>query len=81
MLKWISIPGKRRLALLEEASSRSGLPLKSIEKDWWVTVALKAVFATPHAAGILFKGGTSLSKGWGLIERFSEDVDLAIDRH
>jgi predicted nucleotidyltransferase component of viral defense system len=80
MLKWIRIPEKRRLQLLEEASNRSGLPIKSIEKDWWVTIALKAVFATPWAADIIFKGGTSLIKGWGVIERFSEDVDLAIDR-
>lgn len=80
MLKWIEVSQKRRLQLLEEASNRSGLPIKSIEKDWWVTIALRAVFITPWAANILFKGGTSLSKGWGLIERFSEDVDLALDR-
>ncbi|MHB1920835.1 MAG: nucleotidyl transferase AbiEii/AbiGii toxin family protein [Chitinophagaceae bacterium] len=41
---------------------------------------LKAVFQTPYAKHLLFKGGTSLSKSWNLIERFSEDIDLAIDR-
>jgi predicted nucleotidyltransferase component of viral defense system len=45
-----------------------------------VTVALKATFQTPYAKSLLFKGGTSLSKSWNLIERFSEDIDLAIDR-
>lgn len=51
-----------------------------VEKDWWVTLVLKAVFRTPYAPHLLFKGGTSLSKCWKLISRFSEDIDLAIDR-
>jgi len=49
-----------------------------IEKDWWVTITLKALFQTECKDSLIFKGGTSLSKGWGLIERFSEDIDLAI---
>ena len=53
----------------------------AIEKDWWVTVTLKALFQTECAKHLLFKGGTSLSKGWHLIERFSEDIDLAISHH
>lgn len=43
-------------------------------------IALRGVFDTPIAEHLVFKGGTSLSKGWKLIERFSEDIDLAIDR-
>jgi len=56
----------------------SGLRPAWIEKDYFVTEALRAV---TNAAGdsILFKGGTSLSKGWGLINRFSEDIDLFLD--
>jgi len=57
-----------------------GLPATAIEKDWWVTLVLGMVFATEFAGHLVFKGGTSLSKGWKLIERFSEDIDLAIDR-
>ena len=48
-----------------------------IEKDYWVTEALRVVAAS-HAEGVVFKGGTSLSKAWGLIKRFSEDLDLLI---
>jgi hypothetical protein len=48
-------------------------------KDYWVTRVLRAVVADPELQGkLLFKGGTSLSKGWGLIDRFSEDVDLLL---
>ncbi|GHT39525.1 hypothetical protein AGMMS49965_05780 [Bacteroidia bacterium] len=51
-----------------------------IEKDWWVTAVLRALFSLPHAENFSFKGGTSLSKCWNLIERFSEDIDIAINR-
>lgn len=43
-------------------------------------MVLRAIFSLPYATAFVFKGGTSLSKGWALIERFSEDIDLAIDR-
>ena len=51
-----------------------------IEKDWWVTTVLRALFALPYAENLSFKGGTSLSKCWNLIERFSEDIDIAVNR-
>lgn len=51
-----------------------------IEKDWWVTAVLRALFSLPYAEHLSFKGGTSLSKCWHLIDRFSEDIDIAIDR-
>jgi len=51
-----------------------------VEKDWWVSQTLKAVFELDVAEHLVFKGGTSLSKAWNLIERFSEDIDLAIER-
>jgi len=56
------------------------LNTKSIEKDWWVTAVIRALFSLPYAEHLLFKGGTSLSKCWHIIERFSEDVDIAINR-
>jgi len=53
-----------------------------IEKDFWVCWALKRVFSlSDFQAGLIFKGGTSLSKAYGAIHRFSEDIDLSIDRH
>ena len=53
---------------------------QAVEKDLWVTIILQMVFALPFADKLVFKGGTSLSKVFGMIERFSEDIDLAIDR-
>lgn len=49
-----------------------------IEKDYYLTEALRTI-ATLHPTQVILKGGTSLSKGWKLIERFSEDIDLALD--
>lgn len=51
-----------------------------VEKDYWVTFLLKRITAAPNNHRVVFKGGTSLSKAYGLIKRFSEDVDLAIIR-
>ena len=56
-----------------------GVNQVAIEKDWWVTVTLKALFQTDCRDSLIFKGGTSLSKGFNIIERFSEDIDLAIN--
>lgn len=80
MVKWLHLPQKRRIEILSAVSTRTGLLENAIEKDWWVTLILKAVFRTQWANNLVFKGGTSLSKAWFLIERFSEDIDLAIDR-
>ena len=68
-----------RLAMLQQTEvGHPGVNLVSIEKDWWVTVTLKALFQTDCRDSLIFKGGTSLSKGFNIIERFSEDIDLAI---
>ena len=53
--------------------------MQAVEKDLWVTVVLQQVFSLPVAKHLVFKGGTSLSKVWKVIQRFSEDIDLAID--
>ena len=77
---WLTLPKERRIEILNQATELTGLPSVAIEKDWWVTLAVNASFSLPYSNNIVFKGGTSLSKGWNLIERFSEDIDLAIDR-
>lgn len=77
---WLTLSQKRRIDLLNQVTEFTGLPVDAIEKDWWVTLALNACFSLPYSKNIIFKGGTSLSKAWNLIERFSEDIDLAIDR-
>jgi hypothetical protein len=79
-VNWLTLSKDRRIEFLNQATELTGLPSVAIEKDWWVTLALKASFSLPYSNNIIFKGGTSLSKGWNLIERFSEDIDLAIDR-
>ena len=66
--------------VLEQTSIRKSLPKQAIEKDLWVTEILQIMFGLPCAGSLVFKGGTSLSKVWNLISRFSEDIDLAIDR-
>lgn len=65
--------------VLTQAANKTGLPVQAIEKDLWVTVILQLVFTLPIAKHLIFKGGTSLSKVWKVICRFSEDIDLAID--
>lgn len=49
-----------------------------VEKDYWVTKALSLIFSNPIGTEVVFKGGTALSKCYGLIERFSEDIDLVV---
>lgn len=66
--------------LFSEAAARLDMTPAVVEKDFWVTWVLDRLFATPELARLLmFKGGTSLSKVYGLIERFSEDIDLILD--
>ena len=77
---WLTLSKERRIEILNQVTELTGLPAIAIEKDWWVTLALNACFSVSDSEHIIFKGGTSLSKGWDLIERFSEDIDLAIDR-
>ncbi len=69
---------QKRLVLLS-AEERVHLPAIAIEKDMWVTTILQILFNLDLDANVLFKGGTSLSKIGNLIERFSEDIDIAID--
>jgi hypothetical protein len=78
---FVQLPADRRLRLCAEAQARLGLPAVSIEKDFWVCWTLRELFGAPGwGEHLTFKGGTSLSKAWQLIERFSEDIDIVIDR-
>jgi len=65
-------------AFLTAAAADSGLPETFVEKDYWITEILRTI-ATTLGERAIFKGGTSLSKGWNLLDRFSEDIDLFVD--
>lgn len=80
MIDWLKVEDDRKKQVYEQVGANEGLPTIAIEKDFWVTFVLQAVFELKFAEHLVFKGGTSLSKGWNLIQRFSEDVDLAVDR-
>ena len=73
---------KERRDLFIGAADRLRTNEQNIEKDFWVCWTLDALFNELEAGGprLLFKGGTSLSKGYGLIERFSEDIDITVFR-
>ena len=68
-----------RLQALEQAADVSGRPPHLLEKDIWVVWSLQCLFSGRYASQLVFKGGTSLSKAYGVIRRFSEDVDLTYD--
>lgn len=80
MIEWLKLTDERKRLILNQANAATGLPVHAIEKDWWVTLTLQAIFSTKWKGNLVFKGGTSLSKAWSLIQRFSEDIDLAMDR-
>ena len=70
-----------RRAFIEEAAAQRDLTTVVIEKDFWVCWTLRRLVSTPDLKGhVTFKGGTSLSKAYGIIQRFSEDIDLTIRR-
>ncbi|EKD42209.1 MAG: hypothetical protein ACD_73C00265G0002 [uncultured bacterium] len=62
-------------------AAQLNIPEIFIEKDYWVTYALHAIFHAPIGVETVFKGGTALSKCFGLIDRFSEDIDLVVKHH
>ncbi|MEC4722774.1 nucleotidyl transferase AbiEii/AbiGii toxin family protein [Noviherbaspirillum sp. CPCC 100848] len=79
---YLSLPAQERAEILAIAADRLDRPATLIEKDFWVVWTLSALFDTPLGQGLTFKGGTSLSKAYRLIDRFSEDIDLTYDiRH
>ena len=80
MSKWIDFTIDERKVMIQTVSEAKQIDEASVEKDWWVTAVLYAIFHTSIGEYLLFKGGTSLSKGWNIINRFSEDIDLALSR-
>lgn len=81
MSKWIDFSIDERRAMIQGVVDSMHIDEAAAEKDWWVTAVLYALFRTSPAEYLLFKGGTSLSKGWKIIDRFSEDIDLALGRN
>jgi len=76
---WFELSLADRSEALEVAAARSGRPAHLLEKDIWVVWALSAIYASPLGDTLTFKGGTSLSKVYKVIDRFSEDIDLTYD--
>lgn len=76
---FLSLSARDRRDALGVAADRSGRPAHLLEKDVWVVWALQTIFGSDLGTHLVFKGGTSLSKAYGIIHRFSEDVDLTYD--
>ena len=71
MNRYLKADDKSRKQMIEMVQEHVMLPAQSIDKDLWVTQVLHALFSLPVSDKLIFKGGTSLSKAWGLIDRFS----------
>ncbi len=80
MINWLKLTKQRQIDLFNQLSSQTGIQAQAIEKDAWVTLVLRMIFGSEIEQHLVFKGGTSLSKAYKLIKRFSEDIDIAIDR-
>ena len=78
--EWLRLSDNDKLICFNAITDKYDLKMPAVEKDWWVTQTLAIVFSMSCAKSLIFKGGTSLSKAWKIIERFSEDIDLALDR-
>ncbi len=80
MAEWfLSLGRDDQREVLEQVRAKTGRPTHLLEKDVWVAWALGKLFESPLAADLTFKGGTSLSKAYKIIDRFSEDIDLTYD--
>lgn len=80
MYEFIKLPKADREAAFRIASTHTGYPAHVVEKDFWVTYMLDTLFnRLTHTHRLMFKGGTSLSKCYNLIKRFSEDIDLSLN--
>lgn len=77
-LAFLELPAAERKVYIDEAAARRGLAPVIVEKDFWVCWLLGILFQSSFRDAIVFKGGTSLSKVFGVINRFSEDIDLSL---
>src|SRR5215831_14834946 len=76
---FLTLSREDRLEALGVAATESGRPVHLLEKDIWVVWAIDALFSSDFGRHLVFKGGTSLSKAYDVIGRFSEDVDVTYD--
>jgi Nucleotidyl transferase AbiEii toxin, Type IV TA system len=76
---YLTLSPEDRLEALGVAATESGRPVHLLEKDIWVVWAIDGLFSSEFGQHLVFKGGTSLSKAYGVIGRFSEDVDVTYD--
>jgi hypothetical protein len=76
---YLTLSREDRLEALGVAATQSGRPVHLLEKDIWVVWAVDALFKSEFGEHLVFKGGTSLSKGYNVIRRFSEDIDVTYD--
>lgn len=77
-LGFLGLPADERRLYIEQAAIRRNVAVVLLEKDFWVCWLLGILFESKFAGSLVFKGGTSLSKVFGVIERFSEDIDLSL---
>ncbi len=77
-LAFLALPEEERRLYVEQAAVRRNLSPVILEKDFWVCWLLGILFESEFAGSLVFKGGTSLSKVFGVIDRFSEDIDLSL---
>jgi hypothetical protein len=76
---YLTLSRKDRLDALGVASTESGRPVHLLEKDIWVVWTIDGLFSSKFGKHLVFKGGTSLSKAYDVIGRFSEDIDVTYD--
>src|SRR5437762_2693113 len=77
-LAFLQLPAEERRLYIEQAATRRNVSPVIMEKDFWVCWLLGILFESEFAGSLVFKGGTSLSKVFGVIDRFSEDIDLSL---
>jgi hypothetical protein len=77
-LAFLELPADERSLYIQQAAARRNLSPVILEKDLWVCWLLGVLFQSEFTGSLVFKGGTSLSKVFGVIERFSEDIDLSL---
>ncbi len=70
-MKWIEAIAEELQLTAHSVANEKAISEGAVEKDWWVTAILKVLFSLSPAKYMFFKGGTSFSKGWNLIDRFS----------
>lgn len=80
MNEFLQYPISEQKLFIIEAGAKRGISPVIIEKDFWVCFVLEKLFQSPYGEYITFKGGTSLSKVYKIIDRFSEDIDLTLDK-